>query len=240
MRQYGLIGFPLGHSFSAGYFAKKFRNEGIDDALYSNFPIENIAQIDGVVNDGVMGFNVTIPYKEQILPYLRYIDSEAKEIGAVNCVKVENRELKGYNTDVYGFRESLLELIGNDRPMAMVLGTGGAAKAVEYVFKELGIEFVALSRTKGMTYDSLTEEFVSTHKLIVNTTPLGMYPNIETAPELPYSAIGADHYLFDLVYNPEITKLMSLCAQRGAKVQNGMKMLELQAERSWDIWNNRL
>ena len=246
MRLYGLIGYPLGHSFSARYFAGKFAAERIADCEYRNFPLENISGLPAMIaaNPDLQGFNVTIPYKQEIIPFLRRIDGEARAIGAVNCVSVvryvDAVELAGYNTDAYGFRRSLLGLIGDDRPAALVLGTGGSSRAVKYVLEGLGIAFRNVSRTAiggNLSYAQLTPEIISQHKLIVNCTPLGTFPNVEECTDLPYEAIGQGHYLFDLVYNPSLTEFLRRGATNGARIRNGYEMLVWQAERSWEIWN---
>ncbi len=247
MKLYGLIGFPLGHSFSEKYFAEKFAKEGIHDTVYRNFPIESIDRVTDMINENadLCGFNVTIPYKQEIIPFLTELDVEAEKIGAVNCVKIERTletiKLTGYNTDAYGFRKSLTGLIGEIRPKALVLGTGGASKAVKYVLSDLGIEYKGVSRNasaENISYGDLTRDIAETHKLIVNCTPLGTYPKIEGCPDLPYEFIGAGHYLFDLVYNPSVTEFLRRGAQNGAKTVNGYEMLVGQAEKAWAIWNS--
>lgn len=246
MRLFGLIGYPLGHSFSANFFKQKFENEGLVDSFdYRNFAIESVDLIRGILeqNTNLDGFNVTIPYKEQIIPYLDAIDPAAKAIGAVNCVKITDGKLCGYNTDCYGFSNSLDRLIeGAPRPLkALVLGSGGASKAIKYALTERYIEFKMVSRTldKGdITYDTLSADVVSEHKLIINTTPLGTYPNNHTYPEIAYDGIGEGHMLFDVVYNPSLTRFLEFGQQRGAKVLNGSEMLVDQAIKSWEIWQH--
>lgn len=242
---YGLIGRKLGHSFSGKFFTEKFRTEGID-AEYRNFELETIGQLTDMLagNPNLRGFNVTMPYKEEILPFLDSLTPEAQRIGAVNCVKIDDGRLTGHNTDVYGFRNSLLGLIGDARPQALVLGTGGASKAVHFVLHELGIPFGTVSRSRDngeYTYENLaaTPEIVTGHKLIVNSTPLGMFPHTDTYPDIPYSAVTPEHFLFDLVYNPEQTVFMTKGEEQGAKACNGYEMLTGQAERSWDIWTGK-
>lgn len=239
---YGLIGRKLGHSFSAKFFADKFRNEGID-AEFRNFELADISDLSGMLaaNPNLKGFNITIPYKEEIIPLLDSISPEAQQIGAVNCVKITDGRLAGHNTDVYGFRKSLLRLIGDQRPDALVLGTGGAAKAVWFVLEELGISFRKVSRSSnngGFTYDDLANEpdTVAASKLIINSTPLGTFPDVDTAPDLPYDAVTPKHFMFDLVYNPEQTLFMKKGQERGARTSNGYEMLVGQAERAWEIW----
>lgn len=250
MKQYGLVGFPLGHSFSAGYFARKFETLGLTGSCsYENFPVECIDELRAVLPEGVEGFNITIPHKRNILPLLADIDPEAEAVGAVNCVRVRpDGSFKGYNTDVYGFEVSLrrmLEAGGAPRQQgalrALVLGTGGAAQAVHHVLRKLGIEYLEVSRTAAgtgrLSYDQLTPEVMDLHRLIINTTPLGMYPNLSVRAELPYDCIGAGYYLYDLIYNPAETAFLREGRVRGAWVKSGLEMLVLQAERSWEIWN---
>lgn len=250
MKRYGLVGFPLGHSFSAGYFARKFETLGLAGCCsYENFPVENIDELRAMLPDGVAGFNITIPHKRNILPLLADIDPEAQAVGAVNCVRVRtDGSFKGYNTDVYGFEVSLRRMLeAGGAPLrkgalrALVLGTGGAAQAVHYVLRKLGIDYLEVSRTaageRRLSYDQLTPGVMERHRLIVNTTPLGMYPNLSARAELPYDCIGAGYYLYDLIYNPAETAFLREGRVRGAWVKSGLEMLVLQAERSWEIWN---
>lgn len=236
MKHFALIGFPLGHSLSATYFAEKFEREGID-AEYSPLPIERAEEVLPHCTE-LAGFNVTIPHKQAIMPYLAAISDEAHAIGAVNCVKVTNEGLVGYNTDVIGIRKSL-EGIALKGAKAVVLGTGGASKAVQYVLREGGAEVAVVSRSKGsadLTYADLTAELIAECDIIVNTTPLGMFPNIDNAPELPYAALSTKHVLFDCVYNPQRTKFLRLGAEQGARTIDGLTMFYAQAEASWQIW----
>lgn len=237
MKHFALIGFPLGHSLSAEYFADKFSREGIC-ADYTPLAIEHAEEVLPYC-ESLSGFNVTIPHKQAIMPLLAAISEEAQAIGAVNCVKVTPDGLIGYNTDVVGIRKSL-EGVALEGAKALVLGTGGASKAVQYVLREGGAEVAVVSRAKGsadLTYDDLSEELVDKCQIIVNTTPLGMFPNIDTAPELPYSALTAKHTLFDCVYNPRQTKFLQLGAEHGAKTIDGLTMFHAQAEASWEIWD---
>ena len=238
MKHFALIGFPLGHSLSASYFADKFSREGID-AEYSPLAIKHMEELAPHLTK-LDGFNVTIPHKQSIIPLLDYISDEACVIGAVNCVKVyDGGFLAGYNTDVIGIRKSL-KGVTLDGAKAIVLGTGGASKAVQYVLREGGAEVAVVSRSKGtadLTYEDLTEELIAECDIIVNTTPLGMFPNVDTAPELPYSALSSKHTLFDCVYNPRQTRFLQLGTAQGARTIDGMTMFEAQAEASWDIWN---
>lgn len=240
---YGLVGFPLGHSFSRAYFTDKFRKENID-AEYVNFELPDIDGIKEIVASTPLlrGFNVTIPYKSGIIPYLTRLSEEAAEIGAVNVVRVErDGSLSGFNSDVYGFTESLRPLIDATHRRALVLGSGGASKAVCHGLKMLGIEPTVVSRTPvpgALTYASLTPETVGNHTVIVNTTPLGMYPRVDTCPDIPYDALTPRHVCFDLVYNPTETLFMRKSAEAGATVKNGLEMLHLQAERSFELWQS--
>ncbi len=237
MRHFALIGYPLGHSLSASYFGEKFANEGID-AEYSLLPMECVEEVIPHCVQ-LSGFNVTIPHKQSIIPLLTDISKEAQSIGAVNCVKVTPSGLKGYNTDVVGIRKSF-EGVTLKGAKAIVLGTGGASKAVQYALREGGAEVAVVSRTEGMadlSYNDLSEKRIAECDIIVNTTPLGMFPNVESAPALPYSAISSKHTLFDCVYNPRQTKFLQLGAERGAHTIDGMKMFHAQAEAAWNIWN---
>ena len=238
MRRFALIGYPLGHSLSASYFGEKFAREGID-AEYSSLAIERAEEVLPHC-EHLSGFNVTIPHKQTIMPFLSAISEEAQAIGAVNCVKVTPDGLEGYNTDVVGIRKSL-EGVTLEGAKALVLGTGGASKAVQYVLRTSGAEVKVVSRTEGaadLTYSDLSEELIADTDIIVNTTPLGMFPNTDSAPALPYSALSAKHTLFDCVYNPRLTKFLQLGAERGAKTIDGLTMFYAQAEASWEIWNN--
>ncbi len=243
MKTYGLIGFPLGHSFSEEYFRRKFEREAIAGCEYRAFPLEAIGGLPGLLREvpSLCGLNVTIPYKEAVLPYLDAIDPEAAAIGAVNCIRIENNKITGYNTDVYGFRLSLLELLGGERPEALVLGSGGASKAIRHVLRNEGIRYLTVSRdaSRGdLAYSDLTSAVITAHHLIINATPLGTSPDADGRPPIPYEAIGASHMLFDVVYNPAVTRFLASGARRGARTMNGAAMLAAQAERSWEIWQN--
>lgn len=243
MRQFGLIGYPLSHSFSPGYFQDKFKRENITNANYTAFPLQQIDQVKELVkqNPSLAGINVTIPYKQSIIPYLHQLSDEAAAIGAVNTVKFTNNGWLGYNTDAHGFMQSLLPCIQNKTVKgALVLGTGGASKAVVYVLQKLDIPFLLVSRNKttaAITYDDIDEVTIEKHQLIINTTPLGMSPNVKNYPTLPYESLDSSHILYDLIYNPEETEFMKKGIERGSTVKNGLEMLHLQAEKSWDIWN---
>ncbi|MCC8089268.1 MAG: shikimate dehydrogenase [Rikenellaceae bacterium] len=245
MKLYGLIGYPLGHSFSKAYFENKFNKEGLSDSKYENYPIQKIGLISELIknNPELSGLNITIPYKQDIIPFLSDIDNQAKEIGAVNCVKIyregENYKLKGYNTDVTGFMDSLLNMIGPDRPNALVFGTGGASKAVIFVLKELGIPYKCVSRFSKegvIPYEEVTRDLISQHKLLINCTPLGTFPNTSDYVNIPYESISQGHYLYDLVYNPSETQFLKKGRMKGATVKNGYEMLVLQAESGYKIF----
>ena len=240
MRRFGLIGYPISHSFSPGYFKEKFKLFKINDATYDLYPLDNIDKFEELTKSDIQGVNVTIPYKEQVIPFLNQLSPEAEEIGAVNVIDLRNDKRIGHNTDAFGFAHSLMPLWGSDKPShALVLGTGGAAKAVWYVLNKLGISFKKVSRTKGdLTYNEISEDIIKTHRLIINTTPLGMSPYIKTYPNLPYHFIGEKHILFDLVYNPKQTTFLKKGIEKGAVIKNGLEMLQLQADRAWEIWNS--
>lgn len=247
MKQYGLIGYPLTHSFSAQYFSEKFYRENIHNARYDVFPIDSIEKLLPLISEKteLKGLNITIPYKQSILPFLSFIDPVAKVIAAVNTIKIERKTkilLHGFNTDVFGFEESIKPLLAKHHKKALILGTGGSSKAVAYVLGKLGIEFSFISRNKNISnlirhYKDLSKDIISSHQLIINTTPVGMFPGIHEFPDIPYDFISKDHLLFDLVYNPSETLFMKKGMGKGATVSNGLQMLFLQAERSWKIWN---
>lgn len=244
MRKFGLIGYPLTHSFSQRYFTEKFQREGITDASYSTFSIPHIEELTALLADPELkGLNVTIPYKEEVLPFLNGRHEVVRTINACNCIKIEDGKRVGYNTDVVGFRDSLVKKLEPHHERALILGTGGAAKAVEYVVRELGIAYRFATRrprpsTTDLRYEEVDDALLRTHTLVINTTPLGMYPKVTDCPPLPYEAIGAKHYLFDLVYNPEKTLFLQKGEVQGAVTENGYEMLVLQAEESWRIWNS--
>ncbi len=241
--EYGLIGRKLSHSFSKRYFTQKFQREGIASA-YELFELEQASQLSDLLaqQPQVKGVNVTIPFKKDVLTLLDELSQEAKSIGAVNTIKVgSNSRLMGYNTDCYGFEESLREFLdGQSIDRALVLGTGGAAQAIIYVLEEWDIDYRMVSRTPSesnqISYADVYDLDLTLIPLIINTTPLGMFPVVEQAPDLPYEDLGKDHFVYDLVYNPEETELMKRAAARGAKTCNGLRMLELQAEKAWEIW----
>ena len=241
MRTYGLIGFPLTHSFSSKYFADKFSREGIADCIYKNLPIESITEFPDLLKTEVLsGLNVTIPHKETVMKYLDGIDETARTIGAVNCIKFANGRSIGYNTDAYGFSESLRSFIGETKLKALILGTGGSSKAIAFALEQMDISYQLVTRsakTNSITYDDLTEDIIANHKLIINTTPVGMFPEVHRVPALPFEYLTSHHYLFDLIYNPKKTEFLKLGTKRGTHTKNGLEMLQLQAEKSWDIWN---
>jgi len=245
---YGLIGYPLTHSFSRRYFLKKFEKENIPDSDFQLFELENLTGFREFVKSkaGLKGLSVTIPYKKMVLNFLDEIDPIAEGVGAVNCIKVNRNGnqiiLKGFNTDVVGFERSLIPLLKSHHKKAMILGTGGASQAVAYVLEKNGIDYVFVSRNPSscnhIRYEILFKEMVEEHKLIINTTPLGMYPDVENYPPIPYEYLTSDHLLFDLTYNPELTTFMQKGLEKGAAVKNGYEMLILQAEKAWQIWNS--
>jgi shikimate dehydrogenase len=239
IKKFGLLGYPLSHTFSISYFKDFFDKSLIDWATYDSFPLETLEDLPDLLSV-LSGLNVTIPYKELVLPYLDKISKEAENIGAVNCIKIQDGIKYGYNTDAYGFEVSLINLLeGYKPPKALILGTGGAAKAVEFVLNKLEIEATYVSRKIDyLNYTDLNKDIIDAHQLIINTTPLGMFPNIDICPEIPYDKISDRHFLFDLVYNPEKSLFLTHGEAEGAKIMNGYQMLILQAEKSWDIWTN--
>jgi len=249
MRTFGLIGYPLTHSFSQKYFKEKFKREKISDCEFKNFPLENIDEFPALLisNPSLSGLSITIPYKQTATQYLNEVDVVAKNVGAVNCVKIlkmENGKPKavGYNTDVYGFEESIKPVLNPRHSRVLILGTGGAAKAVAYVLLKLKINFLFLSSSQqpaasSISYRSITAEIISKHTLIINTTPLGMFPNTSVCPEIPYEHLTEKHLLYDLIYNPEETLFLRRGKENGAEIKNGLEMLHLQAEKAWEIWN---
>lgn len=246
MRLFGLIGYPLGHSFSASYFSNKFSSEGID-AQYRNFPLVNISEFKELLKreTALTGLNVTVPYKQEIIAFMDSLGPTARAIGAVNTISFRRREnrveLVGDNTDVTGFRRSLTEHLEPYHKSALVLGTGGSSRAVVHVLEQLGIGITMVSRKPGhklITYGEVDSALVDKSTLIINTSPLGMYPRLETYPDIPYQALSSRHLLFDLVYNPEKTEFLARGEKYGASIVNGYNMLIYQAEASWEIWNS--
>ena len=248
MDKYGLIGFPLGHSFSNSYFNQKFQDEGID-AIYENYEISTIDALDEILssNPNLRGLNVTIPYKEKVMPYLDHISPEARAIGAVNVIKVihEGNDviLKGYNSDVIGFTKSIEPMLDSKwHKKALILGTGGASKAIDFGLRNLGLETVFVSRFERqgtIQYQNITPEIIREYNVIVNCTPLGMYPKTEVCPNLPYEAMDSHTILYDLIYNPDETLFMKRGAEYGAQTKNGLEMLLLQAFASWEFWHEK-
>lgn len=244
INRYGLVGRQISYSFSRGYFAQKFRNLSLDDCSYENFDLEDIGEFPDLLdkNPNIRGLNVTIPYKQEVIPYLTRLHPTAAKIGAVNTIKIiGNTERIGYNTDAYGFRESLIPYLGPGMQRALVLGTGGASKAVAYVFDELGIPYRQVSRRPGpgqFAYSDIDRHTMEEYSIIVNTTPVGTSPDFDAKPELPYAYITPGHLLYDLIYNPERTAFLKAGKIRGATVCNGLRMLQLQADKAWDIWNS--
>lgn len=253
MRQFGLIGYPLSHSFSQKFFTEKFLQENIVNASYNNFPIPSMESFATLweENPNLEGLNVTIPYKKEVIAFLQYSSAVVQEIHACNCIRKFNNELYGYNTDVIGFEKSLLPFLKVHHTHALILGTGGASAAVQWVLQKLNIQYQVVSR-KGnaikentemkasLSYDQLPASVIESHTLIINTSPLGMFPNVNEAPNIAYEAITAQHHLYDLVYNPTETLFMKNGLAKGATVQNGLAMLHIQAEESWAIWNAKM
>jgi len=245
MTTYGTIGFPLTHSFSKQYFTEKMQREGIEDAVYHSFPLSTIEEFPRFLinNPTLKGLSVTIPYKEQVLKYVTRLSEEVKQIGAANCIKVRGKELTAYNTDIIGFERSFVKNLKPHHKKALILGTGGASKAVQYVLKKLGIDFLTVSRNEHAAeqiihYDQIAESIIKDHHIIINATPLGMSPAEDTCPDLPYSLLTAGHYLFDLVYKPAKTLFLQKGEEQGAVIINGFEMLIIQAEENWVRWND--
>jgi shikimate dehydrogenase len=262
MKKFGLIGFPLSHSFSKKFFSDKFEFEGIKEHSYELFPLEHISDFPKLLaaHPDLCGINVTVPHKKNVIPYLDWINHDAKEVGAVNCIRVSsesplqavfegelgieghNFRLEGYNTDIYGFGESLKPLLTPAQNKALILGDGGAACAVKYVLEQLGIQYQIVTRKKqenSILFSEVTPQMVEEHKLIINTTPVGTSPNVEECPNIPYEALGNEHLLYDLIYNPEQTLFLTKGIEQRTSIKNGYEMLVLQAERSWEIWTSK-
>lgn len=262
MKKYGLIGFPLTHSFSKKYFTEKFKQEEIEDSSYELFELENLSDFPEFIkaNTDLCGLNVTIPHKIGAVYYMNWIDNEAKKAEAINCIKIiqesavaaafsgevgfvgQDFRLEGYNTDIHGFENSLKPLLKSQHTKALVLGNGGASRAVRYVLKKLRIPFQVVSRRpkpNQILYENLTPEIIKKYKLIINTTPLGTAPDLTSFPPIPYEAITDQHLMYDLIYNPEKTVFLQKGEAQGAEIKNGYEMLVLQAEKSWEIWNKK-
>ncbi len=259
MKIYGIIGYPLVHSFSLSYFTEKFKKENLDDCEYRAFPLQNISDLPEIIKNQpeLCGLNVTHPHKIGVIYYLDKLDEAAREIDAVNCIKIVNNRpvesffsgelssmkvrLEGYNTDAYGFEHSLKPLLKKHHQKALILGDGGASRAVAYVLRKLGIEYLIVSRrarNKQVAYKDLNEDLMAEHLLIINTTPLGTFPEIEGCPEIPYQFFSEKHLAYDLVYNPAETEFLKRAKLKGASIKNGLEMLHIQAEKAWEIWNS--
>ncbi len=246
MRRFGLIGFPLNHSFSPGYFSKKFADEGLHDCVYESYPLTSINELRQLLekHKDLEGLNVTIPYKKKVIRFLDEGSDEVKQMVACNCIKIKDGKLIGYNTDVTGFELSLVSLLKPHHIKALVMGTGGAAAAIKFVLNKLKIDFLFVSRYKKlgknfMTYPQVTKNLLKEYNLIINTTPLGMYPNVDEFPAIPYQYLTNQHYLFDCVYNPAETMFLKKGKEQGAITKNGEDMLVIQADESWRIWNGK-
>jgi shikimate dehydrogenase len=243
-RRFGLIGFPLSHSFSKGFFAEKFAKENIANTQYENYPIESIDQFKQLweLVPQLEGINITIPHKKAVIPFLDHPSSVVKSMNACNCIRKYNGQLYGYNTDVIGFEKSLKPFLQPHHQKALILGTGGAAAAVAWVLQKLGISFKYVSRSSNaeevISYEALNNAILQEHLLIINTSPVGMYPHVNEAPTMNYESITDKHHLYDLIYNPAETLFLKKGKERGASIQNGLEMLHLQAEASWEIWNS--
>ena len=244
-KRFGLVGKNISYSFSKAHFSKKFEKLALHNHSYENFDLENIQDFPEIFKGdsaGLIGLNVTIPYKEKVAEYLDAIDEDAATIGAINTIKMEASGRKvGYNTDVYGFKNSLLPLLQPHHKKALILGTGGASKAVAFAFDQLGISYVFVSRTPSLhqlSYKDLNAELMETHHILVNCSPLGTSPNTALCPEIPYASLTEKHLLYDLIYNPAETTFLRRGKEQGASIKNGLEMLELQAEKSWEIWND--
>lgn len=238
MRTFGLIGKDLSHSFSKNYFTKKFLSENITDAEYLNFELKNISDFKLLINkNNLSGLNVTIPYKESIIPFLNELSEAAKQIGAVNTIQFINNKLTGHNTDYIGFTETILPLLKKENN-ALILGNGGASKAIQFALNRLNIQYKIVSRNTSFNYLDISKEITEYHNIIINTTPLGTFPNTEEKPPIPYELLNKNHVLYDLVYNPAETQFLKLGKQKNCQVKNGLEMLKKQAEASWNIWNS--
>lgn len=248
MKTFGLIGHRLGYSFSRNFFTEKFAKENLQEHEYVNFELDSIDEFPGIFDGdkNICGLNCTIPYKQQIMQFLDEIDPEAAQIGAVNTVKITSKDgkqhLEGFNTDIYGFENSLCPMLEEKHKKALILGTGGASKAIKHILNKLKIEFVSASIEeqlfeKEIRYSQITDELLKEYLIIIHATPIGTFPNVDNCPDIPYQSITSDHVLFDLVYNPEETLFLKKGKAQGAKTKNGLEMLHLQAIRAWEIWN---
>ena len=243
MRTFGIIGYPLAQSFSKKYFTEKFQRENISDAVYKTFPLETINEFPGLFlhEKNICGLSVTIPYKEKIISYLDSLSPEAQEIKAVNCIKIFEGKRTGFNTDIFGFKNSLVPLLQKQHHKALIFGSGGASKAVAYVLKKLSLDFKVVSRkkTNGLTYEEITPQMLSEYFLLINTTPLGMFPDVNGSVNIPYHLLTPRHLLYDLIYKPQQTEFLRKGKEAGSQIKNGYEMLILQAEKSWEIWNSK-
>lgn len=243
MRRYGLIGYPLTHSFSQKYFTEKFEKLGLHDCVYSNFSLKEMKELGPLLENQIdlFGLNVTIPYKKQVLAYVTDVTDVVAKIGACNCIHIHGNKITGHNTDVVGFEKSLQPFLKPHHTAALILGTGGSSAAVIYVLEKLGISFQCVSRKAtdtSVSYEQVGKDLILSHPLIINTTPLGMYPDVDFFPHIPYQYLTPQHHLHDLIYNPAETRFMEKGRAQAASVQNGMEMLIQQAEESWRIWNS--
>jgi shikimate dehydrogenase len=247
MRSFGLIGYPLSHSFSKKYFTEKFRKEGLLDCQYENYPIEDISLLPALISKNLelIGLNVTIPYKQKVISYLNELDGEAEKTGAVNTVRITRNQdkthLKGYNTDIFGFLASIKPYIKENHRQALVIGTGGASRAVARALESLGIKVIYVSRSprtsEHVSYSAITRNVIMECQLIINTSPIGMYPDVDACPDIPYQYLTCNHLLYDLIYNPAETIFLARGKEMGTVTLNGLQMLQLQAEKAWEIWN---
>lgn len=241
MRKFGLIGKDIAYSFSGKYFTQKFLSEKITDADYQIYDLNQISTIENlIIEQNLLGFNVTIPYKQEIIPFLHELSPEAQAIGAVNCVKILDDKRIGYNTDAFGFEKSIVPLLENQHKKALIFGDGGAAKAVKFVLNKLNIPFQSVTRKGELKYSDVDQNLLSNHQILINCTPLGTYPNLTQKPNIPYEFIDSKHLVYDLIYNPEKTEFLKISESKGAKIKNGYEMLVFQAEKSWEIWNQLL
>ncbi len=238
MKTYGLIGKNICYSFSRQYFKEKFKRDTILNSQYVNFDIDNLSYINNIFNQNNKGYNVTIPYKKEIIPYLDSLDFHAEKIGAVNTIQIVNEKKIGFNTDWIGFKKSLEPLLKTHHKQALILGTGGASKAVKYALDRLQIKTLIVSRKGKITYEDLSKEIIKNHTIIINCTPLGTAPNVDQTPKIPYEYITHLHLAYDLIYNPELTLFLQKCKEQGAEIKNGLEMLHIQAEEAWKIWNS--
>ena len=238
MRTFGLIGKNLSHSFSEGYFNKKFCKEDINDAEYKNFELNNISEFTALIsNMKLSGLNITIPYKQIVIPFLDELTPQAKAIGAVNTIEFKGKKLIGHNTDTIGFSKSIYPIL-NGRSKALILGNGGVSKAIQYALKTLNIEYKIVSRKSSFNYSDINSKSIGYYDIIINTTPLGTYPIIANSPQIPYKELNENHLLFDVIYNPIESKFLHFGKRKNCSIKNGLEMLEIQAESSWNIWNS--